>query len=420
MFRRLLRLYSRVPLGTRLVVAFLTGALTGPLVGERALVLAPVSRVLVDGLRLVAPLVVAAFVVSGLSGARLRQLSSTGGRALVAFVAMSVGAAAAGALVAWPFWAGQDAFGAVGGSGHAARTWADALSAWRPSGWTFPAETMILGSLVIAIPSALALGAWHEARPEGTAARIREAAHAAARLIGRAVSALMSYAPVGTFALAAIAFGQRGGAVGTGLLAALVTVAAAQVLVGAVVAATLLIGRHSPVALFKSSQEALVTALATGSSAATMAVELEVMERAVHVPSLYARIVAPLGVTFSKVGTTAFLGALTVCAGAMAGIPLTAGWLLKAVVVCSAAGLATPPVSGGGFVMLSVVFGQMGLPLALVPMLGSIPFVGKLNTPLNSFGRIACAAALVSAASRRTEPARLFDAPSAPTPVNPS
>lgn len=149
-----------------------------------------------------------------------------------------------------------------------------------------------------------------------------------------------------------------------------------------------------PLALLRQSREALVTAVATGSSAATLPLELRVAEGPLGVPSSVARTVMPLGTTFSKVGTTAFLGALGVTGGIASGIDPHLSWIALVVLWSTIAGLATPPVSGGGFVMLALVFGQTGVPLAWVPVLTSLPFIGKLNTPLNALGRLLLAAGL--------------------------
>lgn len=56
-----------------------------------------------------------------------------------------------------------------------------------------------------------------------------------------------------------------------------------------------------------------------------------------------------------------------------------------------AAAIATPPISGGGLIMLGLVFQQAGLPLGLVGVIGGLPLLGKGNTPLNALGRLVCA-----------------------------
>jgi Na+/H+-dicarboxylate symporter len=142
-----------------------------------------------------------------------------------------------------------------------------------------------------------------------------------------------------------------------------------------------------------------VTAVATGSSAATLPLELRVAEGPLEVPPAIARTVMPLGTTFSKMGTTAFLGALGVTGGLASGMDVSWGWIALVVGWSTVAGIATPPVSGGGFVMLALVFGQTGVPLAWVPVLTALPFIGKLNTPLNALGRLLLATALKPAAA---------------------
>jgi Na+/H+-dicarboxylate symporter len=407
--RRIVRSYFAIPLGTRLVVAFAAGAAAGLLAGPDARVLAPFSRLLIDLLRILAPVVVATFVLSALSGGRLRDIGATASKTLAGCVLLAAAAAALGALtVATIRPLGQIAM--PGSSTLAPPNWWPTLAGWLP-GSGAGLEKAVPLVFVVTVPLALALGQWRAVRPGGLGARLHAGTETLARAVTRALGVVLEYAPVGAFASAAVMFGEAGGGAGAGLAGAIVSVYAAHAVLALALLLTAAALAMRPLQLLHQGREALVTALVTGSSAATLPLELRVAEGSLGVPPAIARTVMPLGTTFSKMGTTAFLGALGVAGGLATGMDVTWPWIALVVAWSTIAGLATPPVSGGGFVMLALVFGQTGVPLAWVPILTSLPFIGKLNTPLNALGRLLLAAALKPASSACTPPRGARTAP---------
>ena len=397
-----MRRYFAIPLGTRLVVAFALGAAVGLVAGPEARVLTPFSRLLIDLLGVLAPVVVATFVLSALSGGRLRDIGATASKTLAGCVLLAGVAAALGAVTV----ATIRPLGAMAMPGSATMgspEWWPALTGWLP-GRGAGIEKAVPLVFVVTVPLALALGQWRATRRGGLASRLHAWTEALARAVTRVLAIVLEYAPIGAFASAAVMFGEAGGGAGAQLAGAILSVYTAH----AVLALVLLLAAAAlsmrPLHLLRESREALVTAIATGSSAATLPLELRVAEGPLGVPPAIARTVMPLGTTFSKMGTTAFLGALGVAGGLATGMDVTWSWIARVVAWSTMAGLATPPVSGGGFVMLALVFGQTGVPLAWVPIFTGLPFMGKLNTPLNALGRLLLAAALKPAPRAWTPP----------------
>jgi Na+/H+-dicarboxylate symporter len=390
------RWYFGIPLGTRLVVAFAAGACAGLLMGPSAAVLAPAGRLLIDLLRLLAPVVVATFVLSAFSGGGLRGIGATAVKTLAGCILLAAVAAALGALTV----AAIRPLGPIGmpdSAVSAPAAWWTTLTAWLP-GRGAGIEKAVPLAFVVTVPIALALGAWCNLRPHGMAARVQAWTAQLSRGVMKALTVVLEYAPIGAFASAAVMFGEVGRGAGAQLGGAIVGVYAAHAALACLLLATAAALALRPLALVRDSREALVTALATGSSAATLPLELRVAEGPLGVPPEVARTVMPLGTTFSKMGTTAFLGALGVAGGLASGMEVSWSWIAQVIAWSTVAGIVTPPVSGGGFVMLALVFGQTGVPLAWVPVLTALPFIGKLNTPLNAFGRLLLAAALKPAA----------------------
>lgn len=383
-----LKRYLAVPLGTRLVVAFALGAAAGWAFGPRAAALAPLGHLLAIALRVIAPPVVAVYIVHSLSDAGLRHLGRFGPRLLGLFVTLSLAAAAFGQAAALLTRGWLPAAGLPGLA--PAPTTGSALAS---PGWglaSVNADTLLMVAVLVAVPLALAVAALRHRGEGHWASLVHRAAGRAATLLGAAIRGLMEYAPFGVFALAAATF-SGGGAAVAGLSLALVSVYLAHLALGTLLVGLVGLARGEPLGFLGSSREALTTALVTGSSAATVPVELRTADVHLHVPPSVGGIAIGVGATLCKVGTTAFLGALVVWAATLAGAPVTPGWLLKALVLSTVAGMLTPPVSGGGYVMLGFVVGQFGLPAAVVPLLVGVPFIGKLNTPLNALGRLTCA-----------------------------
>lgn len=398
--------------GTWLVVAFLAGTAAGLLLGERAAPLRVLGDLLLWPLRILAPVAVAVFLVQGLAGASALALGSLGGRLAAWFVSLSLGAASCGALVAggvsmaWPMDApvALPAFAETG----AAR---DALGPWG-RGWTV--EAWLLPLVVAAAAAGLLLG-WARARwPEGPPGTLAAAVAWTARALSVGLGWVMYYAPVGTFALAAVAFGTASRSLARGFITTMVAVTVGHAVLLLLMAVLLAYGRGGAWRTIWAAREALVTALATGSSAASLPVEVRVAER-LGVSMGHAALAIPFGVTFSKVGSTCYIAGLTVMGLAFTGQSV---WPALPLVTALAAlaGLFTPPISGGSFVMLGFLFAEAGVPLALVPLFTSVPFMAKANTPLNALGRLVATLAVSRAAGDRIPVARRRQTPDAGRP----
>jgi Na+/H+-dicarboxylate symporter len=379
---------SAKPPGPRLLLALLLGAAAGALVGPRTAVLQPLAEAQLLLLKVLAVPVVVASILKGVGGVSLRQLGGLGLRLAAAYALLALAATTAGAVVAGLLFdvAATPAL-ASGDAGHAGARrpllagWADGLTL----------DHAIPIALVAALALALATAAWRErVGPAAALGRAFLRFHAVTDL---ALQVVLWLLPLGVFALVAIAVGSASLETARRLGLALVAVYAAQ----ALVALFLLALAPSPRPLLAAAREALVTAFATGSSAASLPVEQRAAEAGLGRDPATAAFALSLGANVCKAGTAAFLGALSIAAFALSGREATAGELGAVALVATVAAIATPPVTGGGFVMLAFVASQVDLPLDLVAALLALPLVGKANTPLNALGRLVCVARLVPA-----------------------
>jgi Na+/H+-dicarboxylate symporter len=385
---------SRFTLGWRLLAALVLGIAVGIAAGPRSAVLRPLGGLLLALLESLAVPAVVAFVLAGVSGVALRRMGVLGARLVAAFALLSLGATVVGAACAVLI-IGTTVAPRVPQSGPP-----DPLAPpvllhgwWRPTALTV--EHAIPAALVAALLFGLAVAAWRERDPDGPGAKLHAAFRRLADLVTRALGLVLVYAPVGVFALVATTVGSAGGGGARGLASALLAVYLAQAVVSTALVAFAASRGERPRPFLAAIRDALVTALATGSSAASLPVETRSAVLGLRREPASAAFALSLGNALSKAGTATFLGALGAAALVLAGQPAGVVQLLPVVLAATVAALATPPVAGGGFVMLGFVAQQAGLPLDLVALLLGVPFVGKANTPVNALGRLACVAALV-------------------------
>ena len=205
---------------------------------------------------------------------------------------------------------------------------------------------------------------------------------------------IMLFAPIGVMALAAVTFARLNLSAAGLLVAAMVAIYSAQAVVGGGGLILLAAAGWRPLAFLRDTGGALITALATGSSAATVPVEIAAAEQRLGIDRDIVGLVIPLGLAVHKIGSAAFLAVVLVFAANAAGIDLNLLSLVWIAFLALLASVITPPISGGVLVALGLVAGPSGLPMAVVLIAATIPFGGKLNTPLNSMGRLISAAIL--------------------------
>lgn len=246
----------------------------------------------------------------------------------------------------------------------------------------------LLSVVLFSFLFALAVAALRQSGETRVADVIHEFFDAVARVAYRMLYWVMQYAPVGIFALIAITFGQRDAAAITQFAKTIAAVWLGQLLV-CVGCVLLLVVRRINVAGFGgAARDPLLTAWVTGSSAATLPVEMDAAERGLRVERSLAAFALPLGVSIHKIGTAVHLGVVTMFAAYAAGVGLAPSQLAVIILLSFLAAVGTPPISGGAFLMLGFIFSQAGLPPEAIAVVAGIPFLGKWNTPVNSLGRL--------------------------------
>ena len=212
--------------------------------------------------------------------------------------------------------------------------------------------------------------------------------------IMKIVHIVMYFAPLGVFALVASKLGSAGG--GDLFLAELLKIGkfAATVVLGLLIHALLtlpailyFVAKKNPLTYFKNMSQALVTALSTASSAATLPVTIECVAEENKISRQTTLFVIPLGATVNMNGTALYESIAAIFIAQMVGIELSIGDQVLVFLTATLAAIGAAGIPEAGLVTMVIVLPAVGLPLEGIGMLLSIDwFLDRLRTSINVWG----------------------------------
>ena len=215
------------------------------------------------------------------------------------------------------------------------------------------------------------------------------------------ITLLIRAAPVGVFCLMANLFAE----IGIGQILELAQYFFTVVLglsIHLVVTYALLVYllvRVNPIEFVRRMREPLLVAFTTSSSGATMPVTLRTVKEKLGVHNDVASFSIPLGATINMDGTAIMQGVATVFIAGFYGIDLSASSYLVVVLTATLASIGTAAVPSAGIIMLTMVLGQVGLPVeGIALILGVDRLLDMMRTAIN-----VCGDGMVSAAVARSE-----------------
>lgn len=175
---------------------------------------------------------------------------------------------------------------------------------------------------------------------------------------------VMGFAPYGVFALVAKVVLSTGFAAFRPLLAFFITVVLGLAVHAFVILPILLrvVGRVKPTRHFKALAPALLMAFSTASSAATLPLTLDAVERRAGVSNRVTSFVLPLGATINMDGT-----ALYECVAAMFiaqayGLELTFTQQFTVVLIALLSSIGVAAIPAASLVAITLILGAIGLP----------------------------------------------------------
>lgn len=360
----------------KILIGLVLGVVTGVVFGEYAEMLKPIGQVFIN---LISMLIVPLIFFSLISGITSMEETGSMGRMSAKAFAFYLGTTAIaitiGLLVATVLQPGAGSeldFGLLENAGaeKAEMDFAELLVSLVP---TNPIAAMAEGNILQIIVFALLVGvALHKVRDKTE--RIIDLSHSLAEMMYAMTHIVMSFAPIGVFALIAAVTASQGLSVLLDLLKILICVYLACFIHMVLVYGGLvrLYARLPVLQFFKKAPPAQLLAFSTSSSAATLPMSLEVAQEKMGVSKSTSSFVLPLGCTINMDGTALYQGVCALFVAQVMGIDLTMGQYITIIVTATLASIGSAGVPGAGLIMLTLVLSSVNLPIAAVAIIAGI------------------------------------------------
>lgn len=157
-------------------------------------------------------------------------------------------------------------------------------------------------------------------------------------------------------------------------------------------------GKMSPIVFFRESQEALLMAFSTASSAATLPTTLRIAEERLKLPPQVSRFVLTIGATANHHGTALFEGVTVLFLAQFFGLQLGLTEQLTVIGLAIVGGIGTAGVPAGSLPVIVMICGIIGIPPeGIAIILGIDRLLDMCRTALNVAGDLATAVVVARA-----------------------
>jgi Na+/H+-dicarboxylate symporter len=207
------------------------------------------------------------------------------------------------------------------------------------------------------------------------------------------VHLVMLFAPIGIFGLVAANIARQGG--GDAILDELRRIGSyvATVLTGlglqfgVLMAALWILARRNPFIYTFNLLKALLTAMSTASSSATLPVTMECVEENNKVSPETSSFVLPLGATVNMDGTALYEAVAVIFIAQSQGIELGVGQLFAVFLTSTLAAVGAAGIPEAGLVTMVIVLQAAGVPLEGIGTILAVDwFLDRMRTTVNVFG----------------------------------
>ena len=167
------------------------------------------------------------------------------------------------------------------------------------------------------------------------------------------------------------------------------------------------LGRLSPLALFTAVAPALLTALSTSSSSATLPPTLECATERGKLPGRIVNFIVPLGATVNMDGTALYEAVAALFIAQAYGMDLSLAQQASVLVMATLAAVGTAGIPSASLVMIAVVLGALGLPLEGIGLILALDrLLDMCRTTVNVWGDVSGAAIYHGLEKRRARDER--------------
>ena len=364
---------SKIALWKKILIGLVLGVAVGAFLGADAEYIKPLGTLFINAIKmLIVPLVFCSLVVGVTSMQDTKKMGRIGFKTIAIYMFTTAIAISIGLGIGTVMEPGEG-LNMVATSDVVAKeapSLVDTLLAMVPKN---PIGALAAGNILQIIVFALGLGIALTLIGEKGKPVVR-VFESFAEAMYKLTEIVMSFAPVGVFALSAWVAGKYG----LDILLPLAKVIAA-VYVGCILHVLFVCGglvsikaKLNPVRYFKGIRDAQMVAFTTTSSSGTLPVSMRCAHEKLGVSRSISSFTLPLGATINMDGTALYQGVCALFIAQAFGIDLSGADYVTIVLTATLASIGTAGVPGAGLIMLSLVLSTVGLPMEGLAIIAGI------------------------------------------------
>jgi Na+/H+-dicarboxylate symporter len=398
---------SKFQLWHKILLALVLGSLAGFLLGDKATLFAPIGKMFINAVSMIViPIIFVSIVCSVMAISDVSTMGRLTAKALGLYLvtmAIATGIGVGLALLIKPGMGlpqglveaslkGNKALGDIIAQGKETSL-IDTITSIIPSN---PIMAFAHGDILPTIIFALIIGlsivsVGKPAKPLG------DVFHATMAVMFKAVDFILIFAPLGVFALIAQVVGTVGIEVLKELSLLVITIWLGCIINALVVYVPLLsLNGLNPLTFFKKMLAPIAFAFSTGSSAATLPLNLETVHHRLGVSTGITDFVLPLGATINMNGLSVYLGVAALFVANIFGVDLTLWQYVLIIMTSTLASIGAAGVPMAGIIVMSIVLGGVGLPIEAIALIAGVDRVIEMMTTTMNITGDAVTAVIVS------------------------
>jgi len=395
----------KIKLHTKIFIGLILGIVAGIVFREKVLIIEPVGTIFLRMITMIViPLVFVSLMLGTASLGDVRKLGRIGAKTAFYFVITTIIAICIGLILANSFQPGKGLPENVQTQlleDYQARA-QDGIERFKdkPSILeviinivpTNPVRAFIEGNMLQIIFMALLFGMVLTLLPSDKSQFLIRLLDGLNDMFIQVVHIVMKLAPYGVLALSAVVIGRFGTDILLTLLKYCLVVLGGLILYAVTInsLSVKILGKMSPLHFFRAAKEAIIIALSTSSSMATLPVAMEGVEH-IGVSREYSSFVIPLGSTINMDGTALYQGVSAIFIAQIYGIELGLAGQITIVLMAVLSSVGAAGVPMAGIIALAIVLKQLGIPLEGIALIFGVErLLDMTRTSVNVIGNMAC------------------------------